>query len=186
MKIAVYAGYYAPHCGGYCTNIHELAKRLVAHGHQVTVITCNTEYKSKVEETRDGVRILRLPAWDLLHKTYPVPKPSVDILRAWAVAPDVIVTQTRFFSTSLLGACFSILGGKPLIHVERGSVHTVLGNPALSFIARVYDHTLGTLVVKRAKRNIGISQAACNFIGHIGGKKAEVIFNGIEVLPNTK
>lgn len=180
MKVMVFAAYMYPHTGGYCKNIQELAKRLVVKGHAVTVVTCNTE-NAKSEETIDGVHIMRLPAWDLLNKSYPVPKPAWDILRAWAVSPDVIITQTRFFSTSLMGAVFSLMYGRPLIHVERGTVHTVMDNKFLGFLARVYDHTFGTFVVKRAKQNVGVSKAACQFVEHIGGKNTKVIYNGIEV-----
>lgn len=180
MRIMIFAGYYVPHTGGYIKNIQELSKRLVARGHAVTVVTCNTEGYPE-EEYMDGVKILRLPAWDLLNKSYPVPKPSIQALRIWIGKPDVVITQTRFFATSLMGTVYSLLSGSKHIHVERGTVHTVLDNTTLSFMARVYDHTLGTFVVKHAKRNVGVSKAACQFVEHIGGKRTQTIYNGIEV-----
>jgi len=47
-----------PWAGGAETNIHELAKRWVAQGHQVTLF-CSTYPGCKPEETIDGIRILR-------------------------------------------------------------------------------------------------------------------------------
>lgn len=179
MKIMVFAAYMAPHTGGYCKNIQELAKRLVAKGHEVTVVTCNTE-NVKPEETIDGVKIIRLPCFHLLNGQYPVPKFS-GLLGAVFVKRDVVITQTRFFSTSLFGVFYAWLYRVPLIHVERGTVHTVMDNKTLSFLARVYDHTCGTLVVKYANRNVGVSNAACEFVQHIGGKRTQTIYNGIEV-----
>lgn len=178
MRINVFAAFYQPHVGGYCQNIHELAKRLVVEGHAVKVITCNTEEWPE-DEYNDGIQILRLPCWQLLDKQYPVLKPSLALLRAWWGKPDLVMTQTRFFSTSLLGALFAWVYPCPLIHVERGSVHSVVSGGITGKLVRAYDHTLGALVVRRAKVNIGVSQAACDFVGHLGGKRRKVIYNGV-------
>lgn len=179
MKAIIFAAYYAPHVGGYCKNIHELSRRLVERGHEVIIVTCNTENAVRFEK-KDGVVIARLPAWDILNKSFPIPKPTRMLREIFNQKPDVVLTQTRFFTTSLVGAIFAITHHIPLIHVERGTVHTVTGK-LVSVLAQVYDHTLGTFVVKTAVKNVGVSQAACNFIEHIGGKNTEVIYNGIDV-----
>lgn len=180
MRISIYCGYFLPHVGGYCTNIHELAKRLVESGNDVKIVTCNTENMPS-EETMDGVYIVRLPAWDLFNKTFPVPKPCLSILKGWMSKPDVVITQTRLFPTSLLGAINAWLYPVPLIHVERGSCHSVVSGKLFSSLVRVYDHTCGTIVVKYARKNIGVSEAACEFVKHLGGKNRQVIFNGVEI-----
>ena len=179
MKIVVFAAYFAPHVGGYCRNIHELSKRLVARGHEVTVVTCNTE-EAKPEEVVDGVKVIRLPCFNLVKGQYPVPKFSGQLGEVFRKR-DVVLTQTRFFSTSLFGVFYSWLYRVPLVHVERGTVHTVADSKIVSSFAKMYDHIFGSLVVKYAKRNVGVSNAACQFVGHIGGKKTQVIHNGIEV-----
>jgi len=180
MKVVFFCAYYYPHVGGYCSNIHELAKRLVEQGHKVKVVTCNTEHMPE-EEYMDGVYILRLPAWDLLNKTYPIPKPSWSLLRAWMSKPDVVITQTRFFSTSLLGAIYAWWYPVPLIHVERGSVHSVVEEGLIGKMVRMYDHTLGRWVVRSAKVNVGVSEAASDFVMHLGGKNRRVIYNGVRM-----
>ena len=176
----MFAAYYQPHVGGYCKNIHELSRRLVERGHSVVVVTCNTEGRKAVEAI-DDILVIRLPSWELLNDSFPVPKPSRML---WdmrdIMAVDLVLTQTRFFPTSLLGCIYSIVKNVPLIHVERGTVHTVMDNKILGFLAQVYDHTIGTFIVKHAKRNVGVSQAACRFVEHIGGKNTQTIYNGIE------
>jgi glycosyltransferase involved in cell wall biosynthesis len=180
LSITIFAAYYHPHVGGYIKNVHELAKRLVTDGHYVKVVTCNTDKQIRQEEI-DGVFILRLPCWNLLDGAYPTPKLSWSLLRAWMSKPDVVITQTRFFPTSLLGAIYAWWYPVPLIHVERGSVHTVTDNKTVGYLVRVYDHTLGAWVVRSARVNIGVSQSASDFVLHLGGKNRKVIFNGIKI-----
>jgi len=180
MKAVIFAGYYVPHTGGYIKNIHELATRLVVKGHEVTIITGNTE-SSKRFEMLDGIHIIRVPVWKALNNEFPIPKPSRLLWYVLHSRHDVVLTQTRFFVTSLLGCIYARWRNIPLIHVERGTVHTVTGSVIVRFLAQVYDHTLGTLVVKSAKVNVGVSQAACRFIEHIGGKNTRVIYNGISI-----
>jgi glycosyltransferase involved in cell wall biosynthesis len=92
---------------------------------------------------------------------------------------DVVITQTRFFASSFLGYMIADIQHTPLIAVERGTCHSVVQNKVVGFINRVYDHTIGTLIVKSAKVNVGVSQAAADFVNHLGGK-CRVIYNGID------
>jgi glycosyltransferase involved in cell wall biosynthesis len=184
LNILIFAGYFIPHVGGYIKNVHELSKRLVQKGYKVTVVTCNTE-KVKVFEEIDGIKIIRLPAWNLLNGNFPIPKPSrylFRLLRTKDNLPDIVITQTRFFVTSFIGYLFARKYKLPLIHVERGSYHSVMSNKLVNFISHYYDHSIGSRIIKYAKYNIGVSKAACDFIEHIGvGVYKEVIYNGIEI-----
>lgn len=180
MKICILAGVYVPYVGGYCRNIHELARRLAENGHEVKVITCNMN-GWKETENLDGVSVYRLPSWLLLQGQYPVPKLSRALFRALKGKPDVVVTQTRFFATSFLGAFYAWLSEIPLVHVERGSVHTVMSGKLLPFLVRAYDHTAGHWIVRHAKVNIGVSEACRDFCFHLGGKNGKVIHNGVEL-----
>ena len=181
MNILIFAGYYLPHTGGYIKNIHELSKRLVARRHSVTVATS----MNGKDEVRDGVEVIKLPTWNILGGTYPVPKPSVKLwkLLLGNQKYDVVVTQTRFFLTSVLGVAYAKWHKIPHIHVERGSCHSVVTNKVVGLCARLFDHTLGAMVVRAAQRNVGVSQAACNFITHLGGiwsaLWSRVIHNGV-------
>ena len=175
MNILIFAGYYYPHIGGYEKNIHELSKRLVIKGHKVKILTCNTE-KSNGYEIKDNVIIERLSCWHLLGNTFPVPIPN---LKLFNYSADIFITQTRFFPICLLGLMLSIFKRKPLIHVERGTCHSVVDNSIVNKIAKIYDHTIGALIVKRAKVNVGVSKSACKFVEHLGSNKTQVIYNGI-------
>lgn len=183
MNILIFASYYYPHIGGYDKNVHELAKRLVVKGHRVHVLTCNTEKTTSIELV-DGVLVFRMNCYHLLGKTYPVPIPfgkffnELFILRQRHC--DIVITQTRFFILSFLGLLFAKLNRIPLIHVERGTCHSIVSNKLISIIAQIIDHTMGFSIVKGANANVGVSNAACKFIEHLGGCDTMTIYNGIE------
>ena len=183
-RIFVFAGYFYPHSGGGEKNIYDLSKRLAQKGHEIYIITCNTDGGLTTENV-DGLHIHRLPSWNIMGGAYPVPKPVprtfktlFQLLRKERV--DVVNTQTRFFVTSLIGLLFAQAKRAPLVHTERGATHTVSSNRFVTTFSKMYDHTIGSLIVRRAKRNIGVSQAACDFVRHLGARNTVVIPNGVD------
>lgn len=182
-RILVFAGYFYPHFGGSEQNIYELLKRVVKKGYEVDIITCNTENVSIYEEM-GGVHIYRLPSWDIFGATYPVPKPIVTTIKIlWKLLRkkhDVINTQTRFMTTALVGLVFAKIKRIPLVHTERGSKHSVISNRIVDLISKAYDHIIGSLIVKSACKNIGISNATSGFLMHLGAKEPITIYNGID------
>lgn len=171
MRILIFAAYYLPHVGGYITDTHELAKGLVAHGHEVDVLTCNMT-KQPDQEVIDGVTVYRVSCWNLLRGQYPIPLPSSrlrSILRAKRY--NVVSTQTRFFPTSLLGAVYAWDKRIPHIHTERGAFHSSVKNKLVDVLSRLYDHTLGTLTVRLANVCVGTSEASCAFLKHLGVRR---------------
>ena len=61
MKILTVLTYYRPHTSGLTIYAERLAKAFVARGHEVTVMTTQYEKDLPLEETIDGVRIVRVP-----------------------------------------------------------------------------------------------------------------------------
>jgi len=182
-RILIFAAYFYPHLGGYEKNIYELSRRLVENGYEIDVVTCNTE-GAPVEEEVDGIRIHRLPSWNILGGTHPIPKPTATTFKTLYQLLrkrfGLINTQTRFFSTSLLGLIFAKFKRTPLIHTERGTRHSVLSNKLIESLSKAYDHTIGSLIIRSATRSIGVSQAAGDFLKHLGAKNTIVIPNGID------
>lgn len=182
-RILIFAAYFHPHVGGYEKIVHELSRRLVQRGYELDILTCNTE-KAPAYDELDGIHIHRLPCWNALNSLYPIPKPcptSFKILqRLLRKNYDVVHTQTRFFITSFLGLIFAKLKRTPLVHTEHGARHSLVPNKIIDLISRSYDHSIGTLIVKSARRNIGVSESACEFLKHLGAANAQVIYNGID------
>jgi len=63
MKILNVLTYYRPHTSGLTIYVERLARTLVQHGHEVTVLTSQYERTLPLEELIDGVRIVRVPVW---------------------------------------------------------------------------------------------------------------------------
>jgi glycosyltransferase involved in cell wall biosynthesis len=59
MRVLITLTYYRPHYSGLTIYTERLAKALVAHGHQVTVITSRFDPRLPKREVRDGVEIIR-------------------------------------------------------------------------------------------------------------------------------
>jgi glycosyltransferase involved in cell wall biosynthesis len=68
MKILITTTYYLPNVSGITIYINILAEELVKRGHEVTVLTSQHDSKTKLEETINGVRIIRLPVWFYIGK----------------------------------------------------------------------------------------------------------------------
>lgn len=182
-KVLIFAGYFLPHIGGYEQAIYELSKGLAKKGYEIDIITCNTENVSTYEEL-EGFHIYRLPSWNILGGTYPIPKPTLTTVKIlWKLLRkkhDLINTQTRFMTTSFLGLIFAKPKRIPLVHTEHGTKHSVVPNKFVDLISKTYDHMIGSLIVKYAQKNIGNSNATCDFLRHLGAKETIVIHNGID------
>ena len=182
-KILIFAGYFYPHLGGSERIIYELSKRLVKRGYEIDIITCNVENVLGYEEL-DGICIYRLPSWNILGATYPIPKPTLTTLKIlWELLRkkhDLINTQIRFMATSFLGLVFAEIKRIPLVHTEHSAKHSVVSSKVVDLTSKTYDHIIGTLIVKSAWKNIGNSNATCDFLRHLGAKNPIVIHNGID------
>jgi glycosyltransferase involved in cell wall biosynthesis len=156
---------------------------MARRGWHVTVVTANTDGVDPFEAV-DGIRVLRLPAWGLLGDRVPVPIPS-SMLRALlrglvADPPDVYVSNTRFFPTSVLAAALAWLTRRPLLHVDHGSAFITLGRKNVDRITRFYDKVLGGWVLGQADVRCGVSQAVCDFLRAFGVHDAKVLYNGVD------
>ncbi len=61
MKILTVLTYYRPHTSGLTIYAERLARAFVRRGHQVTVMTTQYDPSLPLEETLDGVKIIRVP-----------------------------------------------------------------------------------------------------------------------------
>jgi glycosyltransferase involved in cell wall biosynthesis len=61
MKILTVLTYYRPHTSGLTIYAERLARAFARHGHEVTVMTTRYDRSLPLEETLDGVKIIRVP-----------------------------------------------------------------------------------------------------------------------------
>src|SRR3989344_7607091 len=139
MRVLLFAAYFWPHKGGVEKYVEEVCSRLVKRGVTVDIVTSLLP-GTKEKESVSGITVYRVPSWDLLGGTFPVPKFGVWSFLKGLSEYEVVVTQTRFFPMSLVGALFACKRKIPLLHVEHGTVHTGR-KPFIFSVNWLYDHT---------------------------------------------
>ncbi|MEZ3160035.1 glycosyltransferase family 4 protein [Microbacterium sp. BWT-B31] len=143
MRIAVVNNFYPPRPGGSAHLSQHLAHRYAEAGHDILVITA-TYGDAPREEVRDGVRIVRIPAWTLpksrLSANFDIGftiSPSAK-RRVFAVldefAPDVIHQHGQFFDLTWLSGWWARKRRVPTLL----SIHTRLETPLSRFNDFVY------------------------------------------------
>lgn len=172
MNILVFAPFYPPHIGGVESFSRDLHKELGKNGVEITVFTPHLPEKTSALEKYAEAHTIRFPAWEIV-SNYPVPKYfpffwTRDFWQSfrslWKIHPDVVISHTRFFNTSLLALMYAKIRKIPLLHIEHGSSFVQSGNLLINTFARMYDKTLGKLVLKNANKVIAISEEAKSFI----------------------
>ncbi|MGE0792838.1 MAG: glycosyltransferase family 4 protein [Candidatus Woesearchaeota archaeon] len=170
MKIIIFPGNFLPFVGGLETHVDEFVKYLSSKGkYEITIFAPNIGGKEK-ETIHENVKVLRYPAHEVVKN---FTKPKIFSLKFWKMyfslysnKYDLVMTRTRFFPNSTLGMIFAKFRFKtiPLMHVEHGSEFVKLESKFKSFVAKIYDLTLGKLLFKLADTNIAISNDVKKFI----------------------
>jgi glycosyltransferase involved in cell wall biosynthesis len=186
LRLLIFAPYFPPHVGGLEGYASDLNDVLISSGavEAITVFTPRLPPDGAIEEQRRGdYRVVRYPALELI-PNFPVPRlwrrEFWRALRSTAPSShDVFVSHTRFFLTSALALAWARVSSRPLLHVEHGSDYVQLNGRAARLVARIYDLTLGRVVLRRAAAVVAISRAAADFVHHLAGREVLVIHRGV-------
>jgi glycosyltransferase involved in cell wall biosynthesis len=113
MRILTVLTYYRPHTSGLTIYAERLARAFVRRGHQVTVLTTQYDKSLPLDQTLDGVHVVRLPVAVRVSKG--VLAPSFGIVSArLAVANDVVQLHLPQFDAP--GVAFRArLFGRPAV-----------------------------------------------------------------------
>ena len=179
MRILVWTAHFLPHIGGVEGFSARLWPRLVTAGHQVQLITCNTNGATD-QECIEGVNVLRLKCINLLRSRYPVPILR-NAKRLWRKDQfDVIVTNTRFFLTSFAGARIALRSGCPYVHMEHGSGWRVSENPGVNLVTRLVDVTIGRWLLRNATIVCAVSRDAARYCRSLVDRDVRILPNAID------
>lgn len=188
MKLLIFSPYYPPHIGGLESHSDEFNKYLSGTSTLITVFTPRLPKEAPIHETRHhNVKVIRFPAFELI-SNYPVPKfwdrQFWQMLRSLKKErPDIVITRTRFFLSSLLGLSWAKIHHKPIIHIEHGSDFVKLQSFFSTFCARLYDHIFGRIVLRYSTLNISISRAVQSFVRRFDKRPSPLIYRGIHFEP---
>ena len=186
LRLLIFSPYFPPHVGGLEGYVSDLNEVLLRSG-EVDGITVFTPWLphegAAVEDRGEGYVVVRYPAFELI-PNFPVPKvwkrEFWRALRSTRPANhDVVVSHTRFFLTSALALVCARAVSRPLLHVEHGSDYVQLSGRAPRVAARIYDLSLGRLLLRHADGVIAVSHAAAGFVRQLAGCDAEVVHRGM-------
>lgn len=188
MKLLVFSPYYPPHIGGLESHSQEFNQHLAHRGIDVLVFTPRLPKVAPEREDQRGVRIVRFPAFEII-PNFPLPQffpffwtPGFwRVFRSlWSERPDIVISRTRFFVSSLLALVYAKLRGIPLVHIEHGSDFVQLSSRFKTLIAKLYDYTFGQLIFRYSDINISISEAVQKFVNRFDRRSSPVIYRGLD------
>lgn len=186
LRVVVHAPYYRPHVGGLETYVEELHDALWATGEIADLMVLAPSLPAGApdrEREPNGTTVLRYPAFEAI-ANFPLPRFAS---RGWrdacrearAMRPDVVVGHTRFFVPALAALLHARRLGVPYVHVEHGSDFVQMSRRWAGAVARIYDETLGRLVLRRADVRIAVSAAAADFVRRLARVESVVIHRGL-------
>lgn len=177
MRIAYISPRYTPFVGGVETHVSQIATRVATQGHQVEVLTQESDRDLPQTETIDGVMVRR----------FAVPLPSANFAFApalWAYlrrhgADYDLVHAHSYHTLPSLGAAFS--NARPLVFTPH--YHGTGHSPLRRLLHGPYRF-LGARIFARAGRVICVSEAEAALVRahfpHAAGR-VTVIPNGVDV-----
>ncbi|MBU0461580.1 MAG: glycosyltransferase family 4 protein [Nanoarchaeota archaeon] len=185
MKVLIFATKFHPFKGGLEQFVLELATRLNKEGIRADVATFNLG-DWKQEDKLGQIKIYRFDCWKVLPGVYSLPRRTKKNKELWKKIKqekyDYVITNTRFFFSSYMGARFAKRNKIRHLHIEHGNVLPKLNNPLVWLLDRTYEYSLGRGIFKNAWKVVGISEPCRDFAIKMGAdpKKTFMIHNSID------
>lgn len=185
-KLLIFCPLYPPHIGGLESHAEQFNKYMSQRGYDISVFTPLVVAGSPEREIIDGVNIFRFPAFELIPNYH---LPRFWTLRFWRqvlairkITPDIIITRTRFFFTSLSGLLYSKITGIPSLHIEHGADYVHFRSPLLRWLGWTYDQIIGRLIFLLPDEVVANSQASARFAKQLAPRRnISVIYRGIDI-----
>lgn len=187
MRVLLTTDYYPPHVGGGAeATLPVVVASLVRKGHQVQVVTLNTEKTVPVEEI-DGSVVYRAPTLPMdrylgLQFSFSPSLPSFvsGIVRSFA--PDIIWAHNHFFTTAAAAHWASRHSGVPVM--TDLSLADVNYLPTFQKAAALgWEKTISRWMLRRSAVLTGVSQACIDHAEDLMGHRTVtgiVVPNGVD------
>lgn len=183
LRVLLVCHYYPPHLGGIERVVRDEAVRLVRQGHEVVVLTSGERGGT---ESADGVRVVRVAAWNIAERKAGVPFPlfsprlalEAARLAGWA---DVIHVHDCFYQTSWAAGLASLLRRTPLVLTQHVAM---VDHPSalVQAVQKLVYGTAGRALLRRARRVFTLNGHVTGFVTGLGAapEKVEVLANGVD------
>ncbi|BBH15746.1 hypothetical protein Back2_00330 [Nocardioides baekrokdamisoli] len=183
MKVLQVTHYFSPHVGGIEVVAAEVARELVAQGHQVELLT-SAIGSTPGERVEDGIRVRRVRAWNVTEDRLGAPFPifSLALLAAaWRMVgrADIVQIHDTLYMGSWVAAAVCRLRRTPYV-VTSHVTHVEHSGP-VDIIQRVVVRTFGAFVFKGAARVLPLTRFQKEFVdAAVPGLPMTVLPNGID------
>lgn len=185
MRIAIFSAQYPPHLGGIERFTQQLAHSLVVLGHEICVVTNDTESLGVPVRVEGGVQVVSLTCIPFVDGRFPLPcwsKSNSELLKVVCdFMPDAVVINARFYPHSLLGLHLASKLDIPALIIDHGSYWLSFGSPALDVCVRVYERFITGLGKKLYHpAYAGVSASSASWLQTFGIQTDIVVGNAID------
>lgn len=184
MKYCIFIANFLPNLGGVERYTYNLAKKLIAKGNQVTVVTSNV-FGLPEHEVIEHIEIFRIPCINLLGGRFPVLKPNADFCRLnqelLKKEFDFAIIQSRFYVHCAYGIHFAKKKKLPRLVLEHGTNHFTVNNPLLDWVGAQYEHLISAYIRPRCDHYYGVSQACCDWLSHFKIQASGKLYNAVDL-----
>jgi glycosyltransferase involved in cell wall biosynthesis len=177
MRVLTAAHYWPPHVGGIEFEAREQSRRLVARGHEVTVVS------SRIADERelsfdDGFPVHKVRASnvleDRLRLPYPLYSPRLfTLMSELARDADVVVAHTHTFMSTLAAARAARRHSKPFVLIQNNPF--IEYRFPLNLVQRVADATIGGYTVGSADRLVAISEFTGQYLKRLAPARSVTV-----------
>lgn len=184
IKVGVFTGFFLPHLGGVERYVDKLSSQLEALGYECVIVTTRHDESLPTKEQRDTRTIYRLPTYKLCQQRYPIIKKTklyTKMMQHIAdEAIDFYIVNTRFHSTSFVGAKLARRQSRPVALIEHGTAHFSVGNRLLDFFGMIYEHALTMLLKRHVDMYFGVSKNCNQWLAHFHIQPDGVWYNAVD------
>jgi len=182
MKVLIVTHYFKPHIGGIEIIAYNQAKELVEKGHQVTIITSKF-HREKTIEYSEGIRIVRVPAWNVFENKFDVPYPIFSprlILKINREVKDhdIIHVHGALYQGSFFSALFAKMHKKPFLLTEHVGF-VMYKSFVINMVEKLAFHIVGLYIIRASYATIVYNTHVSTLIKQY---KKEVLYlpNGVD------
>ena len=183
-KILIIVHHYPPHISGVGQVAHNQAKRLIEMGHEVTVISSETNLEEK-SQVLDGVNVVRIKALNFSENwaaPFPIFSPELVIsLNNHIRHSDIVHIHDSFYISSFFASVFAKLYKKPLLLTQHVAM---ISHPSKIIVAiqKLVYATTAKIIFKLSNNIFIFNNRIEDFLIAKGVPKEKLImlFNGVD------
>jgi D-inositol-3-phosphate glycosyltransferase len=178
MKILIVTHYFHPHIGGIEIIVRNQAKELVKKGDSITLVTSKLDGDND-EEQIEGIKVIRVKAWNWLEKKYNIPFPIFSFKLFITLAKemknvDIIHINDIFYTTSIIAGIYALFFKKKLYLTQHVALVSY-PNKIIEYIQYLFYVVFGKLIFHISNKVITYNSHVTEFLIKIGVNKEKII-----------